>query len=217
MTQVNLLRALPKTSRNIAARRGTKDDVAITVAKQFGQSYFDGARRYGYGGYSYDGRWQPVARDIIDHYALAAGTSATVLDVGCAKGFLVKDLVDLGVNAYGLDISDYALKCADPVVAGRLVFGNADRLPYADKVFDLALSINTLHNLKRDRLVIALRELTRVSRRQFIQVDSYETPEQKAAFEDWVLTAEYHNYPTGWLKLFEEADYTGDYDWTIVQ
>ena len=66
--------------------------------------------------------------------------------------------------------------------------------------------------------VAALQELQRVSNgRAFVQVDSYRTPEQKAVFEDWVLTAKFHDYPDGWLKLFEEAGYTGDYYWTIIE
>ena len=43
------------------------------------------------------------------------------------------------------------------------------------------------------------------------------TPEQKELFESWVLTAEFHDYPDGWFNVFEEAGYTGDYDWTIVE
>ena len=50
-----------------------------------------------------------------------------------------------------------------------------------------------------------------------MQVDSYRTPEQKEIFESWVLTAEFHDYPDGWLKLFAEAGYTGDYYWTIIE
>jgi hypothetical protein len=36
-------------------------------------------------------------------------------------------------------------------------------------------------------------------------------------FENWVLTAEYHDYPDEWIKLFTEAGYTGDWNWTIVE
>ncbi len=47
-------------------------------------------------------------------------------------------------------------------------------------------------------------------------MDSYRTPEQRQQFLDWVLTAEFHDDPKGWLRLFEEAGYTGDYDWTVL-
>ena len=69
---------------------------------------FDGPRKFGYGGYVYDGRWKSVAKRIVKEYNLKKGSK--VLDVGCGKGFLVKDLINLGIDAYGLDISEYAIK-----------------------------------------------------------------------------------------------------------
>src|SRR6185295_12398234 len=107
--EFDLLRALPKTKRNIAKRRDGKDPSVVATAKQFGEMYFDGPREYGYGGYRYDGRWVPVAKDMIAHFGLEPGMR--VLDIGCAKGFLVKDLqqAGAGIEAFGLDISRYAL------------------------------------------------------------------------------------------------------------
>jgi hypothetical protein len=61
-------------------------------------------------------------------------------------------------------------------------------------------------------------EIQRLSAgRAFVRVDSYRTPEQKAVFESWVLTAEYHDYPSEWIALFEESGYTGDYNWVIIE
>lgn len=216
--QVDLLRALPKTKRNLAARQQAKTPEVVRVSKQYGELYFDGPRDYGYGGYRYDGRWVPVARDIVAHFGLRPGDR--VLDVGCAKGFLVKDLLDAlpGLQAFGLDISEYALMHCHPDVIGRLHLGSAERLPFPDASFACVLSLDTVHNLPRERAKVALAEIQRLSRgRAFVRVDSYATPEQKAVFESWVLTAEFHDYPDGWRALFEEAGYTGDYDWTIIE
>jgi len=218
LPEIDLLRALPKPKRDFDARKKVvKDPNVAAVAKQYGRDYFDGQRSFGYGGYHYDGRWVPVADDIIDHYGL--GITDMVLDIGCAKGFLVHDLYIAAPEAFGLDISSYAIRNCHPDVVGRLHLGSADDLSiFPDDSFDLVLSINTLHNLPRSRLVKALQEIMRVSRGSaFVQVDSYRTPEQKAVFEDWVLTAQFHDYPDGWLKLFAEAGYTGDYAWTIVE
>jgi len=180
--------------------------------------YWDGPREYGYGGYRYDGRWRSVARDVIRHFGLKPGMR--VLDVGCGKGFLVKDLMleCPGLEAFGLDISLYALLHCEREVAGRLHLGSAEKLPFPDRAFDCVLSINTIHNLPRRKALEALREIQRLSGGcAYVQVDSYRTPEQKALFEDWVLTALYHDYPPGWIKLFGDAGYTGDYCWTIVE
>lgn len=215
--QVDLLRALPKTKRNIAAREEAKDPEVVRISKEYGEMYFDGPRDYGYGGYKYDGRWVPVAQDIIAHFGLKPGNR--VLDVGCAKGYLVKDLLDAlpDLEVFGLDISEYALMHCQPDVIGRLHLGSADHLPFPDGSFDCVISLDTVHNLPRARAAKALREIQRLSGgRAFVRVDSYLTPEQKAVFESWVLTAEFHDYPEGWLALFAEAGYTGDYNWTII-
>lgn len=226
---IDLLRSLPKPRRDVCARAADKSAQTRGIARLFGEEYFDGDRKYGYGGYRYDGRWIDVARDVMRHYfrdrmdmigSQVNWPGVRVLDVGCAKGFLVHDLVDdCGVDAYGVDLSRYAIvEQPHPDAVGRLHVGTADCLPFPDKSFDLVLSINTLHNLPRDRLVRALREIKRVSRGgMFVQVDSYRTQAEKALFEDWVLTAAWHGYPEEWAALFAEAGYDGDYAWTIVE
>ena len=217
MPEINLLSSLPKVKRNVRARLNGKDPEVVRISKQYGEMYFDGPRDYGYGGYRYDGRWVPVAKDMVDHFGLKAGDR--VLDIGCAKGFLIKDFMKTcpDLEAYGIDISEYALMNCEPEVVGRLYLGNADHLPFPDDSFDAVISLNTVHNLPRERVIIALREIQRVSGgKAYIQVDSYHTPEQKVLFENWVLTAEFHDYPEGWIKVFEEAGYTGSYNWTLV-
>ena len=216
MAHVDLLRALPKTKRNIQKRAEAKDPAVIAIAKQYGEMYWDGPREYGYGGYRDDGRWHPVARDIIAHFALKP--RSRILDVGCGKGFLVKALLAQDMDAFGLDISLYALMHCAPEVIGRLHLGSAEQLPFPDGSFDCVLSLNTIHNFPQQKAIIAMREIQRLSKgRAFVQVDSYLTPEQKDVFESWVLTAEFHDYPDGWLKVFAKAGYTGDYDWTIIE
>ena len=218
MAEVDLLRSLPRTKRNIQKRAEDKDPFVIAKSKEFGEEYWDGERKYGYGGYRYDGRWRSVARDIIAHFSLNPGMR--VLDVGCGKGFLVKDLMleCPGLEAFGLDISRYALIHCEKEVIGRLHLGSAESLPFPDGSFDCVLSINTIHNLHRPRAVIAMREIQRLSGgRAFVQVDSYRTSEQKEIALSWILTAEFHDYPEGWLKLYAEAGYTGDYYWTILE
>lgn len=218
MAEVNLLAALPRAKRNLTARATAKSEEVVAISRQYGELYFDGPRDYGYGGYRYDGRWVPVARDIVRHFGLKPGDR--VLDVGCAKGFLVKDLMAVcpGLEVFGLDISAYALMTCEPEVVGRLHLGSCGHLPFPDDSFAAVLAINTIHNLDRDGVIRSLRELQRLAPgRGFVQVDSYRTPEQRALFLDWVLTARYHDYPEGWLAAFHEAGYTGDWYWTIIE
>ena len=217
MAEFDLLRRLPKTMRNIQARAHTKTALHVEVSRRYGKEYFDGPREYGYGGYKYDGRWLPVAHDVVAHFGLKRGDR--ILDIGCAKGFLVEDLMSVcpGLEAFGLDISDYALQQSRPHSEGRPTVGNASNLPFPDGHFDCALSIDVFHNLERAGALLALKELQRVSGgRAFVRVDSYRTEAEHEAFLHWVLTAKFHDTPEGWHQLFKEAGYTGDYYWTII-
>lgn len=218
MKEINLLAKLPRGKRNVCARAEAKSAEIVAISREYGELYFDGPRTYGYGGYRYDGRWIPVAEDIVSHFKLKPGDR--ILDVGCAKGFLVKDLLKAcpGLEVYGLDISEYALMKCEPEVVGRLHLGNATKLPFPNNSFSAVISLNTVHNLERSELITALREIERLAPgRGFVQVDSYRTPQQKALFEEWVLTAKFHDYPDGWVSLFKEAGYTGDYYWTVIE
>lgn len=220
MAEINLLRALPNTKRNIQKRSEGKAPAVVRAARQFGEMYFDGPREYGYGGYRYDGRWLPVARDIVAHFGLTPGMR--VLDVGCAKGFLVKDLMQAcpRLEAFGLDISSYATTHCEPDVVGRLHIGSADALPFPDASFDAVLSINTIHNLDRAGCLRALREMRRVVRKPrncFVQMDAWRTEAEKELFESWCLTAITYLTPQQWIALFQEAGYQGDYYWTILE
>jgi SAM-dependent methyltransferase len=215
--EVNLLDSYPRIRRPIREREHAKH-LQREVAKRFGREYFDGDRTQGYGGYRYDGRWIPVVRRMQGFYGVTAGQR--ILDVGCAKGFLLHDFLHLvpGIRVAGLDISSYALERAMEDVRPFLVVGSADRLPYADKSFDLVVSINTVHNLERDRCRRAIQEIERVSRKhKYLQVDSFLTGEQRENFERWQLTALTYFDPDGWRDLFAEAGYTGDYFWTITE
>lgn len=216
MVEFNLLAKYPKTVRKIEKRVVNKA-INRTIALKFGKEYFDGSRNQGYGGYKYDGRWIPIAEDIVNRYNLKEGSK--VLDIGCAKGFLVKDLMIVcpGIQVFGIDISEYAIKNCEREVIGRLHVGNAHSLPFPDNSFDFALSINTIHNLNRGKCLEAIKEIKRVSpKASYIQVDAYKNEKDKQKFIDWVLTAKTHGTPDFWKKLFLEAGYDGDYFWTFL-
>lgn len=215
--EVNLLARYPKAKRNVKARLGNKEENR-RIAMQFGREYFDGTREQGYGGYRYDGRWLPIAEDIVAHFGLRPGDR--VLDIGCAKGFLVKDLMKAcpGLEVFGIDVSEYAVMNCEPELVGRLHVGDAMRLPFPDNSFKAVLSINTVHNLDRAGCIQALREMQRVAPgRGYVQVDAYRSPEERQVFEDWMLTARTYAMPDEWREILGEAGYTGDYYWTILE
>lgn len=192
-------------------------DEVRAVARRYGREFFDGDRLYGYGGYRYDGRWAPIVRRIAEHYQLAP--DAAILDVGCAKGFMLHDFRQFMPRAAlaGLDISAYAIAHAMDSVKADLTVGSADSLPYADDSFDLVLSINTVHNLPADRCRQALREIMRVARGPaFITVDAWRNEEQRQRLMKWILTAYTFMSVDDWRRFFADAGYTGDYYWFIA-
>lgn len=214
----NLLGQPEKLVRDVSVRLKNKDQNRA-LAMKFDVEYFDGPREQGYGGYKYDGRWQAVAKRLIEKYQLNA--SSKFLDVGCAKGFLMHDLQEAcpGIDVQGLDISPYAKAHALPSVAGNITLGNCRTLPYPDDFFDASVAINTIHNLDVEGSKQAIRELIRVTKNKahiFIQVDAYCTPEEKEMFETWMLTAKTYLQPQEWEALFAEVGYRGDYFWTII-
>ena len=215
MKKINLLKSIVSKKKKVEHRKKSKSSKVIQIANKFGKEYFDGKRIYGYGGYHYDGRWKKVVKDFIQYYKLKPGDR--VLDVGCAKGYLVKDFADKEIDVYGIDISEYAIKNCHPNINSRVCVGNALSLPYPDNSFKLVISINTLHNLKKTQCSKAIREIMRVSNKHsYIQVDAYKNLKEKKIFEDWVLTAKFHTYCINWEDFFKKLKYKGEYYWTFV-
>lgn len=218
MTEINLLGTHPKTMRNYDKRESEKTFEIIHIAKQFGWDFFDGDRKCGYGGYKYDGRWKPVVKYMKDYYKLS--NNAAILDIGCAKGFMLHDFKELLPDSYiaGIDISKYAIENAMPDVKSFLRVASAEKLPYPDKSFDLVISINSIHNLPLKKLKNSLMEIERVSRGDsYITIDAWRNEQEKVNLFKWVLTAETMMHVDDWKKVFKEVGYTGDYWWFIAE
>ena len=209
-----------RTNRDYVARVVEHDKAeSAAVARRFGQEYWDGDRRYGYGGYQYDGRWRPVADRIAAHYALAPNDR--VLDVGCGKGYLLYELTQAvrGIGVRGLDISAYALEAAKEEVRPFLDLGDAAALPYEAASFDLVVSLGALHNLGIADLWRAISEIERVSRdgRAYIMVESYRNEREKANLLYWQLTCRSFHSVEDWEWIFARAGYRGDYGFIFFQ
>jgi ubiquinone/menaquinone biosynthesis C-methylase UbiE len=219
VAEINLLDQYPRSKRSIDERGTQVTEADRELSRQFGRDYFDGSRLHGYGGYNYHPRfWQATVRRIRDHYRLA--DDARLLDVGCAKGFMLHDFKELmpKLTVAGIDVSEYAIANALETVKPYLRVGNARELPYPDKSFDLVTAINTVHNLPREECKQALREIQRVSRAHaFVMVDAWRTEEERVRLEKWVLTAKTYAHVDDWKKLFAEVGYTGDYFWFIAE
>ena len=213
--EIDLLKNYPKSKRDLTQRLEQKDEKVRAIARQFGKEFFDGDRKHGYGGFHYMARfWQPVVPDFQQHFHLDANSS--ILDVGCAKGFMLYDFQQhiKGLSIAGIDISEYAIEYAKEEVKPVLSVANATKLPFADNSFDIVTSINTVHNLERDECAKALQEIERVARgKSFITVDAYRNDEEKTRMQAWNLTAKTILHVDEWKAFFKEVGYTGDFYW----
>ncbi len=209
-----------RTKRDYVARvlEAPKAECA-RKAREFAFEYWDGDRKYGYGGYKYDGRWRPVAAAMAKHYNLQSGKK--VLDVGCGKAFLLYELTQEvpGLEVAGIDISSYAVEHAKEEVKNRLQTGKAQDLSrFADNSFDLVISLTTLHNLYIYDLFDALREINRVSKKDaYVMVESYRNEEEKANLLYWQLTCEAFFTVAEWEWIFRKCGYTGDYSFIYFE
>ncbi|MCF7916157.1 MAG: class I SAM-dependent methyltransferase [Candidatus Omnitrophica bacterium] len=208
-----------KTERNYLERMAKYDKAhCAQIAKKLDRDYWDGDRKYGYGGYHYDGRWKKVAEDMKKYYNLASGQK--VLDIGCGKGFFLYDLKSLipDIEIRGIDVSKYALDNSKQEIKNFLDLGSACNLPYPDNYFDLIVSINTLHYLYINDLKKALQEIVRVGKDNgYIVVESYRNEKEKANLLCWQLTCECFFTPSEWEWLFKEFGYRGDYSFVFFE
>jgi SAM-dependent methyltransferase len=188
------------------------------VAKKWGKDYWDGDRKYGYGGNHYDGRWLPIALSIAEHYGLKRGDK--ILDVGCGKGFLLYEFTKVvpGIEVYGLDSSKYAIEHCKPEVFPYLLCHSCTPLPYEDDTFDFVYSINTLHNLALPNLVQAIKEIERVGKdKKWICVESWRTEREKMNLLYWQLTCESFYQQKDWMWLMNDLGYMGDLGFVVFE
>ena len=207
------------TKRDYVGRVNEADKAECSeVAIRFDKDYWDGERKYGYGGMKYDGRWRKVAEAMAAHYKLKPGSS--ILDVGCGKGFLLYEFTQVvpGIKVAGVDISEYAIQNAHPPVKPFLKVANATKLPFPDKSFDFVVSLTTLHNLYNYDLHEALKEVERVGRGgKYIVVESYRNEREKMNLLYWQLTCRAFHAPKEWEWIFKQAGYTGDHGYIYFE
>lgn len=220
MAYIDFIEKVHTSTKRDYIGRVTESDKAecAVIAKKFDYDFFDGERKYGYGGYKYDGRWRDVAEKMAQYYDLKAGQR--VLDVGCGKAHLLYELTQavLGLEVVGLDISEYAITHAKEEVRPFLMRGTAQSLPFEDNSFDLIISLNTLHNLKVYDLKKAFQDIQRISKKNsYIVVESFRNDREEVNMLYWQLTCASYYAVDEWEWLFKEWGYTGDYGFIFFE
>lgn len=202
------------TKRDYLGRMNDDKVHCMQVARQYGKDFFDGERRYGFGGYRYDGRWLPVAQAMAQTYGLKPG--ARILEVGCGKGFLLYEFTRAipDSRVCGFDISAYAIEQSKEEIRQNMFVHKAEDTPwpFRDKEFDFVYSIATLHNLPIFDLARALPEMNRVAKNAYLCVESYRNEQELFNLQCWALTCNSFFNETEWLWIYDRLGYTGDHE-----
>jgi ubiquinone/menaquinone biosynthesis C-methylase UbiE len=207
------------TKRDYVARMIDEKVVCMLKAKEYESEYWDGDRRFGYGGYKFiEGRWQPVAEKLIQNYNLT--NDSKILDVGCGKGFLLFEIKKIlpDIKIIGIDISKHGFENSHPLVKKDIIMHRAeDVYPFKDKEFDLVISLGTLHNLRVFDLQKALSEIERVGKAGYVMLESYRNEQELFNLQCWALTCESFFDEEEWVWLYKHFGYSGDYEFIYFE
>ena len=202
------------TKRDYLQRMQNNKVFCMGIAKKYEKDYWDGDRKYGYGGYKYiPGRLTSIAKKIIKKFRL--NNSSKILDVGCGKGFLLYEIKKIlpGATVVGLDISKHGIKNCHPSLKNNLkIFDAKKKLPFKNGQFDLALSFGLYHNFSIFELEKSLKEFSRVSKKNYLMVESYKNDTELFNLQCWALTCESFLKPDEWVWLFKKFRYKGYYE-----
>ena len=217
---VNYVTPLHQATRRTYIDRMIDEKVHCMIkAKQYEYDYWDGDRRYGYGGYKYmPGHWKPVADSLIENYKL--DNDSSVLDVGCGKAYLLYEmkLILPGLRVVGFDISNHGLSDSRPEIRDNLFIARAqDPYKFNDNEFDLVISLGCLHNLRIFELQIALSEIERVGKQGYIMLESYRNEQEQFNLQCWALTCESFFDHEEWPWIYNHFGFTGDYEFIYFE
>lgn len=209
MTQNHL-----RTKRNYISRMLNSKVDCMIEAKKYGKNYWDGPRKYGYGGYKFiKGRWTKVAKKIIKKFKL--NNKSKILDVGCGKAFILYEIKKMlpDIKVVGFDISRHGIRNAPRDIQKHLFIHKAQsKYPYKNKYFDLAFSTGCFHNLEINNLKFAIKEIQRVSKQTYIMVESYRNELELFNLQCWALTCNSFLKKNEWQWLFKKYNQSGDYE-----
>jgi hypothetical protein len=206
----------PKNKRVINSDSRTIENRII--ASYRGEEFYDGSRNNGYGGMVNDGRWLPVAKNMINWYGLNEDSS--ILQIGSDKGYLLESFKAQfpSIRVSGIEISDYAINCTAPQIRKNIIKSSFTDIPFENQSFDLVVAIGPVYSLNLSDAIRCLKEIKRVSKgKSFITLGSYDAEEDRNLFLQWTLLGTTILSKKDWLKVLEHIEYGGDYKFNTAE
>ncbi len=215
MSELNLISKLHNsTKRNYLKRMLNEKVKCMKISKRYEFDYWDGDRKYGYGGYKFiPGRWKNVANKLIKKYKLS--NNSKILDIGCGKAFLLYEMKKIlpGMKVHGLDISSHGIKNAPKLIRDNLAkYDIRKGLNFKKKSFDLVISLACLHNLEISHLFKIIKKINMIGKKKYIMVESYRNEKELFNLQCWALTCESFFSKKEWIWLFKKLGYSGDHE-----
>ena len=206
----------PKYFKKIGkTNRQIKRDILDKVkAWKLGKDYYDGNRKNGYGGFTYDGRWKKLLPRIIKRYNLS--NKSKILDLGCKKGFIMKDFKKIlpKCEIWGIEDHKYPIMKAEKEIKSKIILKKYYNIPFKDKYFDFLIGFSSIYKYNLEDVIKIILEINRVSKKSFFSVASYSSKKEKEIFENWTLIGSTILSKKDWKRLFKTLKYKGDYYFT---
>lgn len=180
--------------------------------QSYGYDYWDNPEfGVGYGGYHYDGRYEEAVKRFAEHFDLKPGDS--VLEIGCAKGFVLYEFHRLGMKVTGVDASQYAIDHAKEEIRDRLLLNQSAELPFETDSFDFVLGKEVLPHLEEHDAVKLISECMRVARgdKIFFEIQCAETEQVAEYMKIWDMTHQTMKPKQWWEDQLRRLDYKGAY------
>ena len=215
MREFNALAGYPEPKKRRIASKKLRTIHHRIVASYRGKEFYDGDRNFGYGGFDYDGRWLSIARNLCLQYDLN-GQSA-VLQVGCDKGFLLHDLLQVHpkMKVRGTEISKYPIEQAMDSVKHNIQQSSFSQLPFGNCEFDFVIALGAVYTLNLRDAIQCLKEIQRVGKgKSFITLGAYTDQEDLNLFRYWTLLGATILLEDEWVEVLKHVGYTGDYKFT---
>ena len=181
----------------------------------FGYDYFDNPKSgRGYRGYVYTGRYYETAKKIIDHYKLKPNSK--ILEIGCAKGYLLYEFFKLKMDVVGYDISRYAVDNCIEELKEMIFLGRVNDINENDNIYDLAIAKEVLSHMAIDDILFTINKLQNISKNIYLVLQTVSEKKKANDMQSWDCTYKTMMIKKDWEKVLSSCGFHGDYQFNYI-